>query len=114
MKMLRLPGRFEWKILVALFINPAWALILLIYFLVYQQIENNFLQPLIYGRSVHLPPAGRLPGGADWRTTARHTRRAARHSRRRDESHRAGRVAGGAGAQDRRDTAKRRDERGRE
>jgi predicted PurR-regulated permease PerM len=43
-------------ILVALFINPVWALILLIYFLVYQQIENNFLQPLIYGRSVHLPP----------------------------------------------------------
>jgi predicted PurR-regulated permease PerM len=43
-------------ILVALFINPVWALILLIYFLVYQQVENNFLQPLIYGRSVHLPP----------------------------------------------------------
>jgi predicted PurR-regulated permease PerM len=43
-------------ILVALFINPVWALVLLIYFLVYQQVENNFLQPLIYGRSVHLPP----------------------------------------------------------
>jgi predicted PurR-regulated permease PerM len=43
-------------ILVALFLNPVWALILLIFFLVYQQVENNFLQPLIYGRSVHLPP----------------------------------------------------------
>jgi len=31
-------------------------LILLVYFIVYQQIENNVLQPLVYGRSVQLHP----------------------------------------------------------
>lgn len=43
-------------LVVALFIDPVKAVILLVYFLVYQQIENNLLQPLVYGRSVHLHP----------------------------------------------------------
>ena len=43
-------------IVVALFIAPVKAAILLVYFLIYQQIENNLLQPLVYGRSVHLHP----------------------------------------------------------
>lgn len=43
-------------VLVALFIDPVKGLILLGYFVVYQQIENNVLQPLVYGRSVKLHP----------------------------------------------------------
>ena len=44
-------------VLVALFTaSPTQAGILAICFLVYQQIENNVLQPLVYGRSVRLHP----------------------------------------------------------
>lgn len=43
-------------VLVAFFIDPVKGLILLGYFLIYQQIENNFLQPIVYGRSVRLHP----------------------------------------------------------
>jgi predicted PurR-regulated permease PerM len=43
-------------ILAAFAISPVKALILLIYIIVYQQIETNVLNPLFYGRSVHLPP----------------------------------------------------------
>ncbi len=42
--------------LVALFVAPVKAAIFLVYYLIYQQIENNILQPLIYGRSVKLHP----------------------------------------------------------
>ena len=42
-------------ILAAFAISPIKALILLIYIIVYQQIETNVLNPLFYGRSVHLP-----------------------------------------------------------
>jgi len=43
-------------VLVGLFIGVPQGLILLVYFIVYQQIENNVLQPLVYGRSVQLHP----------------------------------------------------------
>ncbi len=43
-------------VIVAFFVSPIKALILIIYFIVYQQVESNVLQPLIYGRSVDLPP----------------------------------------------------------
>ena len=43
-------------VIVALFVDPTRAIILAGYFLVYQQIENNVLQPLVYGRSVRLHP----------------------------------------------------------
>ncbi len=43
-------------VLVALFVDPVKAGILAGYFLVYQQIENNVLQPLVYGRSVRQHP----------------------------------------------------------
>jgi predicted PurR-regulated permease PerM len=43
-------------VLVALFVDPVKAGILAVYFLVYQQVENNVLQPLVYGRSVKLHP----------------------------------------------------------
>lgn len=43
-------------VVVAFFIDPVKGLILLGYFLIYQQIENNFLQPIVYGRSVRLHP----------------------------------------------------------
>lgn len=42
-------------ILGALAISPVKALILLAYIIVYQQIESHVLNPLVYGRSVHLP-----------------------------------------------------------
>lgn len=42
-------------ILAALAISPVKALILLVYIIVYQQIESNVLNPLIYGRSDQLP-----------------------------------------------------------
>ncbi len=43
-------------VIVAFFISPIKAIILIVYFIVYQQVESNILQPLIYGRSVELPP----------------------------------------------------------
>lgn len=43
-------------ILVGLIISPFTGIVLLAYFIIYQQIENNLLQPLIYGRSVDLNP----------------------------------------------------------
>ncbi len=42
--------------LVALFVEPRLALFFLIYYLIYQQIENNVLQPFIFGRNVKLHP----------------------------------------------------------
>jgi predicted PurR-regulated permease PerM len=41
-------------IVVALFVAPWKALILLVFFLVYQQVEGSVLQPLVYSRAVHL------------------------------------------------------------
>jgi predicted PurR-regulated permease PerM len=43
-------------VIVGVFVEPVKGLILLGYFVVYQQIENNVLQPLVYGRSVRLHP----------------------------------------------------------
>jgi predicted PurR-regulated permease PerM len=42
-------------ILAAFAISPVKALILLVYIIIYQQIESQVLNPLVYGRSVHLP-----------------------------------------------------------
>jgi predicted PurR-regulated permease PerM len=43
-------------VLAALTVSPIKALILLAYIVVYQQIESNVLNPVIYGRSDQLPP----------------------------------------------------------
>jgi predicted PurR-regulated permease PerM len=43
-------------VIVGFFVSPLTAIILLVYFIVYQQVENNVLQPLVYGRSVKLHP----------------------------------------------------------
>jgi predicted PurR-regulated permease PerM len=43
-------------VLVALFVDPVTAGILVAFFLIYQQVENNVLQPMVYGRSVSLHP----------------------------------------------------------
>jgi predicted PurR-regulated permease PerM len=43
-------------VVVVLFIDPVKAVILVVFFLLYQQLENNVLQPLVYGRSVKLHP----------------------------------------------------------
>lgn len=42
-------------ILAAYAISPVKALVLLAYIVIYQQIESHVLNPLVYGRSVHLP-----------------------------------------------------------
>jgi predicted PurR-regulated permease PerM len=43
-------------VLVVLFLDPVKAGVLVVFFLLYQQLENNLLQPLVYGRSVKLHP----------------------------------------------------------
>ncbi len=43
-------------VIVGLFISPLTALILLVYVLVYQQVEGNVLQPIVYSRAVQLDP----------------------------------------------------------
>lgn len=43
-------------IIVGFVVSPLIGIILIAYFVIYQQIENNVLQPLVYGRSVHLHP----------------------------------------------------------
>lgn len=43
-------------VLAGVIVSPIKGLIILAYVLVYQQVENNVLQPLVYGRSVRLHP----------------------------------------------------------
>ncbi|HEU5439530.1 MAG TPA: AI-2E family transporter [Ktedonobacterales bacterium] len=43
-------------IVIAFFVGPLTAVLVIVFFVVYQQLENNILQPLVYGRSVHLHP----------------------------------------------------------
>ncbi len=43
-------------IIVGFLVSPVTGVILVVYFVVYQQLENNVLQPLVYGRRVHLHP----------------------------------------------------------
>ena len=43
-------------VLVALVVDPTTAAVLALYFVLYQQVENNLLTPLVYGRSVNLHP----------------------------------------------------------
>ncbi len=44
--------------LVLLFNDPASVIVFIVYFLIYQQIENNFIQPLVQSRSVALSALG--------------------------------------------------------
>ena len=43
-------------VIVGFFVSPLKALILLVFILVYQQVEGSVLQPMVYSRSVHLHP----------------------------------------------------------
>lgn len=43
-------------VLVALLTSPFAALVMLVFFLIYQQVENHILQPIIYGRTVEISP----------------------------------------------------------
>jgi predicted PurR-regulated permease PerM len=43
-------------ILASLFSSVSAALIMTIFFFIYQQVENHVLQPLIYGRTVSMSP----------------------------------------------------------
>jgi predicted PurR-regulated permease PerM len=41
-------------VIVGLFVEPWKAVVLLIFVLVYQQVESNFLQPMVYSKAVQL------------------------------------------------------------
>src|ERR687897_2649251 len=41
-------------VIVGLFVEPWKAVVLLVYILVYQQVESNFLQPIVYSKAVQL------------------------------------------------------------
>jgi predicted PurR-regulated permease PerM len=43
-------------VLVALFVDPTSAAVAALYFVLYQQVENYLLTPLVYGRSLSLHP----------------------------------------------------------
>lgn len=43
-------------VVVALFTSATAAIVMLIFFVVYQQLENHFLQPVVYGRTVQMSP----------------------------------------------------------
>lgn len=43
-------------VIVALFTSTTAAVVMAIFFIIYQQFENNVLQPLVYGRSTELSP----------------------------------------------------------
>jgi predicted PurR-regulated permease PerM len=43
-------------VIAGLFVSPLTALILLVYVLIYQQVEGNVLQPIIYNRTVQQHP----------------------------------------------------------
>jgi predicted PurR-regulated permease PerM len=43
-------------VIVGFFVSPLTAVILLVYVLVYQQVEGSILQPMIYSRAVQLDP----------------------------------------------------------
>ena len=51
-------------------------IVVVVFFIVYQQIENHFLQPVVYGRTVQLSPLAVLDLGADRRGARRDPRRA--------------------------------------
>lgn len=41
---------------VALFASPTAAIVMAVFFAIYQQVENHILQPLVYGRTVQISP----------------------------------------------------------
>ena len=43
-------------VIVVLFVSPLIALILLVFILIYQQVEGSVLQPMVYSRAVQLDP----------------------------------------------------------
>jgi predicted PurR-regulated permease PerM len=44
----------ELLVIVGLFVEPWKAAVLLVFVLVYQQVESNFLQPIVYSKAVQL------------------------------------------------------------
>ncbi|HSX41503.1 MAG TPA: AI-2E family transporter [Candidatus Saccharimonadales bacterium] len=43
-------------LIVALFTSPTAALVMLVFFVLYQQVENHILQPIVYGRTIRMSP----------------------------------------------------------
>ena len=61
-------------VIVGLFVEPWKAVVLLIFVLVYQQVESNFLQPMVYSKAVQLNGLVIPDRPAGWRTAAGHPR----------------------------------------
>jgi predicted PurR-regulated permease PerM len=61
-------------VIVRLFVEPWKAVVLLIFVLVYQQVESNFLQPMVYSKAVQLNGLVIPDRPAGWRTAAGHPR----------------------------------------
>lgn len=79
-------------LVVGLFTSPLTAVVFIAYFVVYQQVENHVLQPLVYSRSVAPPSYSGVSGSRGRRGTARDTGGAAGDPRGRDLTHPRGRV----------------------
>ena len=60
-------------------------IVLIVFFIVYQQLENHLLQPLVYSRTVRLSPLVILVVGADRGRARGRARCAGRDSGRRDD-----------------------------
>ena len=62
-------------VIVGLFVEPWKAVVLLVFVLVYQQVESNLLQPLVYSQAVQLNGLviliALLVGGSSWASPGR-------------------------------------------
>jgi len=83
-------------------------IIVLVFFIVYQQLENHFLQPVIYGRTVQLSPLAVLISVLVGAELARHPRSARGDSRRRRDPGRSSATSSPPGADRRRFRCRRR------
>ena len=71
-------------VIVGLFVEPWKAVVLLVYIVVYQQVEGSLLQPMVYSKAVHLNGLVILDRAAGGRAAARHPGRVAGHPGGRD------------------------------
>ena len=81
-------------VIVGLFVEPWKAVVLLVFVLVYQQVESNFLQPIVYSKAVQLNGLGDPDRIACRRAATRHPRRVAGHPCGRDHPHTGHRATG--------------------
>ena len=81
-------------VVVGLFVEPWKAVVLLVYIVVYQQVEGSVLQPLVYSKAVQLNGSGDPDRAAGGRAATWHPRRVAGHPGGGDHSHSSHRTTG--------------------